>query len=199
MWYDVKFSCGHEERIELFGRTREREEKIKFFERVGECSVCYKARKNKEAAQGCVEVEMHYGEYKKNYAGCKTKESSYNPDTKTIVVYVPDGYSDSGLEIKKPEFFGNAKQIEKAQKILEEIEKTLQEIYSGKCYELKPKWESNAALLQKTAEEMAKKLGDKLSGGVNAEDFIAAWSGNVEYMVEHSASQLFKVKILKVQ
>lgn len=31
-------------------------------------------------------VEMHYAEYKKNYAGCKTVAGSYNKATKTIKV-----------------------------------------------------------------------------------------------------------------
>lgn len=44
--------------------------------RVGMCNVC-------------VETEMKYSEYKKNYAGCYTKKDSYNKETKTIVVYVP--------------------------------------------------------------------------------------------------------------
>ncbi len=32
-------------------------------------------------------VEMHYSEYKRNYANCKTVANSYNKSTKTIKVY----------------------------------------------------------------------------------------------------------------
>ena len=32
--YDVKFSCGHEETIEVFGKASEREYKIKYFEQL---------------------------------------------------------------------------------------------------------------------------------------------------------------------
>jgi len=37
----------------------------------------------------CIAMEMKYSEYKKNFAGCRTKKDSYNKETKTIVVYVP--------------------------------------------------------------------------------------------------------------
>lgn len=37
----------------------------------------------------CIEMEMKYSEYKNSYAGCQTKKDSYNKETKTIVVYVP--------------------------------------------------------------------------------------------------------------
>lgn len=35
-------------------------------------------------------VEMHYAEYKKNYADCKTVSGSYNKRTKTIKVCTRD-------------------------------------------------------------------------------------------------------------
>lgn len=87
--YNVKFSCGHEERIELFGKMTERDNKIKYYERYGVCPCCYREQKEMEKAAGCEEREMYYGDYKKNFADCKTKAGSYNGTAKTIIVYVP--------------------------------------------------------------------------------------------------------------
>lgn len=90
--YEVKMACGHTHTVELFGKTSDRERKIKYLEENGICPEC----KAKEAAQGCEEIEMNYGEYKKNYSECKTKPNSYNAKNKTIVVYVPvEGTADS--------------------------------------------------------------------------------------------------------
>lgn len=41
MKYDVKFSCGHTQTVELFGAGAERERKIAYYERFGMCSECY--------------------------------------------------------------------------------------------------------------------------------------------------------------
>ncbi len=89
MKYEVNFSCGHTETTELFGPYEQRRRKIAWFEECGICSKCYKERKEIENSIGCNEVEMFYGEFKKNYSNCKTKAGSYNGKTKTIVVYVP--------------------------------------------------------------------------------------------------------------
>lgn len=89
MKYDVKFACGHVHTVELFGTAAERERKIRYYEERGLCPDCYKAQKSQEMAAEHDEVEMFYGDYKRDYAGCKTKPGSYNAATKTIVVYVP--------------------------------------------------------------------------------------------------------------
>lgn len=34
---------------------------------------------------------MHYGRYKKHYADCKTVKGSYDKNTKTVEVMIPDG------------------------------------------------------------------------------------------------------------
>lgn len=55
--YDISHTCGHDERIELFGPTRERERRIEWLQE-RPCTKCWKkeraaeaeARKNKEAA-----------------------------------------------------------------------------------------------------------------------------------------------------
>lgn len=42
--YQIDFSCGHTEQRELYGPTKERQRKIEYFERSGDCTECYKAR-----------------------------------------------------------------------------------------------------------------------------------------------------------
>lgn len=41
--YEVKFSCGHTQVIELFGKDKDRQRKIEYFEERGLCKDCYKA------------------------------------------------------------------------------------------------------------------------------------------------------------
>lgn len=89
MKYDIKFSCGHEHQIELFGKTSDRERKIAYFENFGVCPDCYREQKNIENTIGCEEIEIPYKDYKQNYPSCRTKAGSYNGETKTIIVYVP--------------------------------------------------------------------------------------------------------------
>ena len=49
MKYTITMSCGHEERIELFGSTKERDRKIDYFMSQGLCSECYKKKMQEEA------------------------------------------------------------------------------------------------------------------------------------------------------
>lgn len=90
MKYNVRFSCGHTETKELFGKVSERERRIAWWEQSGICTNCYLEQKAIENAIGHHEVEMFYGDYKRDFAKCKTKPGSYNGTTKTIIVYVPD-------------------------------------------------------------------------------------------------------------
>lgn len=102
--YEVKMSCGHIYTIELFGKTADRERKIKYLEESGVCPDCKRAEKNAERAINCKEVEMHYSEYKNNYSACETKAGSYNSKTKTIIVFVPiKGAETVDNDIKKAE------------------------------------------------------------------------------------------------
>lgn len=48
--YSVVFSCGHEETVELFGKTSDREKKIEWMKRYAVCSECYQQQK-KEAEE----------------------------------------------------------------------------------------------------------------------------------------------------
>ncbi len=42
--YNVKFSCGHEEQVILYGKYKDRDKKITYFEKEGLCSECYKKK-----------------------------------------------------------------------------------------------------------------------------------------------------------
>ena len=101
--YTVKFSCGHEAMIELFGKDADRRRKIAYFEEDGLCPECYAAAKEAEKAEGCKEVEMSYRDYKDNYADYDTKKDSYNKETKTIVVYVPIEPTEEEINAKAEE------------------------------------------------------------------------------------------------
>ena len=105
MKYDVTFSCGHTEEIQIYGKAEERERKIKYFGKSGLCPECYKQKMNEEKAESCEEVEMKYSEYKENYADCKTKSGSYDKEEKTIVVYLP---KQDEKEEDSREVFGKA-------------------------------------------------------------------------------------------
>ena len=89
MKYTVKFSCGHEEEMQIYGKAKAKEKKIKYLSESGICSKCYKEMMNEKNSENCEEVRMSYREYKENYADCKTKSGSYDKEEKTIIVYVP--------------------------------------------------------------------------------------------------------------
>lgn len=90
MKYDITYSCGHTCRVDIVGKHDERARRIKYMEEYKICPACYREQKNKEKSIGCIEVEMKYADYKKEYADCKTKAGSYNKAEKSVVVYVPE-------------------------------------------------------------------------------------------------------------
>ena len=53
--YTILMSCGHEDTIELFGKTADRERKIEYFKSSGLCKECYKKQmQEKEEAEGLI-------------------------------------------------------------------------------------------------------------------------------------------------
>lgn len=92
MKYDVTFSCGHEQEVQLFGKTSERERRISYLGKYCICDACKEAEKSKN----CTAVEMLYSEYKNKYDGCQTKSGSYDRKTKTITVYIPIDGTEKG-------------------------------------------------------------------------------------------------------
>ena len=89
MKYDITYACGHTGAVNICGTAAERQKKLEWYQTSAVCPDCYRAEKEAEASAECEEVEMKYSEYKNGYADCKTKSGSYDPETKTIVVYVP--------------------------------------------------------------------------------------------------------------
>lgn len=116
--YYVKHTCGHEVQVDLFGKAADRERKLEWLESTL-CPECYAREQAQKANKDMAikEVEMHYSEYKNNYAECKTLPNSYNKDTKTIVVLVP-------VEVEEIEEVEEAKEVEK----VEEATLTIEEI-----------------------------------------------------------------------
>lgn len=141
MKYDVKFSCGHEETVELFGKYADRERKIDYYKNYGICSTCYREQKAIEYSVGCEEKEMSYKEYKTNYSSCKTKPGSYNGSTKTIVVYIPKGKKEGHLYVACRETgdrITEVSTIEEGLKTIKEYEENdkAEDIYTEDFYDL---------------------------------------------------------------
>ena len=89
--YDVIFSCGHEERIELLGAVKDRERKIEYFREQGLCSECYK--KQRQAKQRIKPtIRMKYAEYKVKDLIYEAIKDTYDADDKTIEVMLKDLY-----------------------------------------------------------------------------------------------------------
>lgn len=62
--YDVTFSCGHTELINLIGKVKDRERKIEYFENHGLCSECWEAERTRqfeEQNQKAAEEAKEYG------------------------------------------------------------------------------------------------------------------------------------------
>lgn len=62
--YDVTFSCGHTEIINLVGKVKDRERKIEYFEAHGLCSECWEAQRTRqfeEQNQKAAEEAKEYG------------------------------------------------------------------------------------------------------------------------------------------
>lgn len=78
MKYDVKFSCGHTETIELFGKTKDREDRIKYFEERGVCSECYRERCKAENAKAAAAIVREYS--LPEITGVSEKQIAYASD-----------------------------------------------------------------------------------------------------------------------
>ena len=111
----ITYSCGHEGTVQLFGKAADRERKIQYLQTKCVCPECAREQKNIEKSIGHKEVEMSYREYKTNYSNCETKVGSYNGDTKTIVVYVPEQEESETREISAElglnGFYGDGEQV----------------------------------------------------------------------------------------
>ena len=57
--YDVHFSCGHTETIQLFKKETERKRRIEWLEKYGICSECYRKsldEQHKEYVKNCNDI-----------------------------------------------------------------------------------------------------------------------------------------------
>jgi len=90
MKYTINHTCGHESEKQIYGTNAhgERERKVAYYESLP-CPECSTKEKATKSGTEIEEIEMHYSEYKNNYADCKTKPGSYDGKAKTIIVYVP--------------------------------------------------------------------------------------------------------------
>ena len=128
--YDVTFKCGHTGTVELFGKSEERERKLRWYEKNAICPDCYE----NEKADGCKEVKMLYREYKENYADFETKVDSYDRATKTIIVYVPENEETSESD---KEMTGTPSEIRQAKKIKANAIKRIElKLENAKKYEM---------------------------------------------------------------
>ena len=57
MKYDITYSCGHAGTVELYGKTSERESKIRWYETTAVCPECYK-KQQEAAAETTTEYEL---------------------------------------------------------------------------------------------------------------------------------------------
>lgn len=86
------YSCGHTTDEFRTVKPGESTEDVIIRNASKLCYSCYNDKLVAEAEEavkaGLLEkIEMHYGEYKANYAQCLVDEDSYNKKTSTIVVY----------------------------------------------------------------------------------------------------------------
>ena len=57
MKYDITYSCGHTGTVELYGKTSERESKIRWYETTAVCPECYKKQQQEAAAETTTKLE----------------------------------------------------------------------------------------------------------------------------------------------
>ena len=57
MKYDITYSCGHAGTVELYGKTSDRESKIRWYETTAVCPECYK-KQQQEAAETTAKYEL---------------------------------------------------------------------------------------------------------------------------------------------
>ena len=84
----VRCACGHFRIVSLDGTMERIYRKMDLLERM-RCPNCLEAA-------GCKLVSMPYAEYRNSYSACRTKQDSYDPEQKTISVYVPEDYAQNG-------------------------------------------------------------------------------------------------------
>lgn len=131
MKYDVKFSCGHEGVIELYGKQAERERKIYSAERYGCCPECEarkraeENKKNSELAKAIELPELKGSE--KQIAWAETIRMKFVEANKYLFDTVKNLYTEKGKDevlnkIKNPKNYEQEAIANKAMYLLEVLE-----------------------------------------------------------------------------
>ena len=127
--YDVKFSCGHVDEVQLFGKNSERERKIKYFEEYGTCSECYKKekeerikRENEQAKKETETIKLpELTGTEKQITWAITLRLTWLKEAKEELEALKDFLNRHG-ENSTPE------RVEKAERILKYLNKSIQEL-----------------------------------------------------------------------
>ena len=107
MKLNIKYSCGHEGTIEVFGKAEERERKIKYFEEYGLCPDCYKAEKKTEEkafAEGHELPELKGSEKQISWANKIRKEliEKFEKEKTAIRKGAGDDFADFSMALSNP-------------------------------------------------------------------------------------------------
>lgn len=119
--YDVTFSCGHTETIELLGKEKNRRSKIEFFEEKGLCSECYKKSLYK-APKALIENSSMVIDFVKvdGYGNRKIPVAMKTPEGNRYVNYqIAEANEELKIKIPISEMTGSEKQIIWARNIQE--------------------------------------------------------------------------------
>lgn len=131
MKYNIKFSCGHEGVIELYGKQEERERKIYLAERYGYCPECEarkreeENKKNSELAKAIGLPELKGSE--KQIAWAETIRMKFVEANKYLFDTVKNLYTEKGKDavlnkIKNPKNYEQEAIANKAMYLLEVLE-----------------------------------------------------------------------------
>jgi len=94
----INHSCGHSQVVELYGSLADRERKIKWLEREGLCSACYKAAKDQERIEESAKAaEANKADYLPALEGTP-KQIAWAEQIRAKVMPQIDGMVGKGLQ-----------------------------------------------------------------------------------------------------
>lgn len=123
--YDVTFSCGHTEEIQLFGKTEERNNKIKYFEEHGLCSSCYKKQQEEKREKAYEEALENQNVTLGDLEGSDKQIQWAETLRKKAFIYYAEKYDEAikKVEIKINDLM-NEGQEDQAYKLTNQLEET---------------------------------------------------------------------------
>ena len=187
--------CGKEftAKKRIYGNRQERlnwqEWASEHYDTCSECyaKICEENQIENAKRNGNDVIEVHYGEYKRNYANCETIKDSYNAKTKTILVIVPN--YDAKVEIIEEELETVVEEI----KAEVEAEVEVKEVANAKIAKL----EKNLAFwINKSKEEKVKiiKIKEKRADNNCIQYFIDDMKRNMRLDVERITAEKLAAK-----